>query len=120
MIEQLRELGIEIDIDDFGTGHASMVALTSLQPHRIKIDRSLVADSCSDDRKIVLLSSVADMAHSLGIKMIAEGIETAEELEQVAALGIDEVQGFFFSPALQSSELAHYLARQELTSSQVA
>ncbi|MEE4208528.1 MAG: bifunctional diguanylate cyclase/phosphodiesterase [Parvularcula sp.] len=119
-IQELRDLGIEIDVDDFGTGHASMIALTGVHPHRIKIDRSLVSGSAENDKKCVLLSSIADIAHTLGIGMIAEGVETIEELEQVAALGVSEVQGYLFSPALSTTNLGVYLQDTSRRKQQVA
>src|SRR6185369_6414203 len=75
-IDQIRELGIDIEVDDFGTGYASIVSLLQLRPRRLKIDRQLLMPVRESEAQRRLISSIVDIGHSLGISVIAEGVET--------------------------------------------
>ncbi|MFT4699354.1 MAG: diguanylate cyclase (GGDEF)-like protein [Yoonia sp.] len=85
----MRELGIAIEIDDFGTGHASMVGLLNLRPDRLKIDRQLVMPLVQSQQQRRLVASIIEIGHALGIAVVAEGVETQEHVSALADLGCD-------------------------------
>ncbi|MDX8469295.1 EAL domain-containing protein [Mesorhizobium sp. VK23B] len=95
-IEHLKELGIDIEIDDFGTGYASVVSLLKLQPRRLKIDRQLVTPITGSAAQRRLVSSIIEIGKSLGIGVVAEGVETMEHARILKELGCDILQGYAF------------------------
>ena len=96
-LSALRSLGIGIALDDFGTGYASLSYLRSFPFDKIKIDQSFVRDLPSREDCVAIVQAVVNLAKSLGMRTVAEGVETAEHLERVAQAGCDEVQGYYFS-----------------------
>jgi len=94
MMQRVRDLGVHLALDDFGTGYSSLLYLQGLPIDRLKIDRSFVADLDADDHDGTIIQTVVDLAHALGITVVAEGVETAAELRAVGVLGCDEAQGF--------------------------
>lgn len=109
-IDQIRELGINIEIDDFGTGHTSILSLLKLKPDRLKIDRQLVGPIIGSDAQKHLLRTVVEIGHSLGIKVIAEGVETLEHAAIAQSLGCDELQGYAFSKPMSGQDFAVFAA----------
>ena len=103
-LERVKEMGIEIEIDDFGTGHTSIVSLLKLQPKRLKIDRQLVAPIVSSPKERALVRSIVEIARSLGIETVAEGVETMDHANLLLSLGCDILQGYAFSKALPFEE----------------
>ena len=104
--------GIGLHLDDFGTGYSSLSALQRFPVDALKIDRSFVAGlAADDDANEVIIASTVAMAHSLGLPVIAEGIETPEQLRRLHALGCDFGQGHLFSPALSATDTAALLTR---------
>ncbi|TPJ35715.1 EAL domain-containing protein [Mesorhizobium sp. B2-8-3] len=95
-IEHIKEFGIDIEIDDFGTGHASVVSLLKLQPRRLKIDRQLVTPITGSAAQRRLVSSIIEIGKSLGIGVVAEGVETMEHARILKELGCDILQGYAF------------------------
>ncbi|TPN76150.1 EAL domain-containing protein [Mesorhizobium sp. CU2] len=95
-IEHIKELGIDIEIDDFGTGYASVVSLLKLQPRRLKIDRQLVTPITGSKAQRRLVSSIIEIGKSLGIEVVAEGVETMEHARILKELGCDILQGYAF------------------------
>ncbi len=112
-IEQIKELGIEIEIDDFGTGYASIVSLLKLNPKRLKIDRQFVAPVLISLEKRRLVSSIIDMGKSLGIEVIAEGIETMEQAQILKELGCDVLQGYAFAKPMTSVDLERFVEQHQ-------
>jgi len=110
-LDLLRERGIGIEIDDFGTGHASIVALMHLRPDRLKIDQKFIRPLPDPDHES-LLRSIVGMGASLGIPTTAEGIETAEQADLAADLGIDNLQGFYFGRPCSFEALRGQLRQQ--------
>jgi EAL domain-containing protein (putative c-di-GMP-specific phosphodiesterase class I) len=92
----LRELGISIAIDDFGTGYSSLSYIKTLPIDHIKIDRSFVFDVTTNPNDQAIVESIITMSHKLGIRNIAEGVETVDQMEYLKSLGCDEIQGFYF------------------------
>ncbi len=109
-IDQLRELGIDIEIDDFGTGYASIVSLLKLQPRRLKIDRQLVMPVRESEAQRRLIASIVDIGHSLGIGVTAEGVETDEHARIVTELQCDTLQGYAFSRPLPPADFERFVA----------
>ena len=99
-LERIKALGIDIEIDDFGTGHTSIVSLLKLKPKRLKIDRQLVAPILSSHNEQALVRSIIEIGRSLGIEIVAEGVETMEHAEMLNRLGCDLLQGFAFARPL--------------------
>jgi len=110
VLEALRELGVGISIDDFGTGNASIEYLADLPATELKIDRSFVTDILEDERAQAIVRSTIDLARNLGLSVVAEGIETEATMECLSALGCTTGQGYLFSRPLPAEELTVQLA----------
>jgi len=111
-IDQIKELGIDIEIDDFGTGYASIVSLQKLHPNRLKIDRQLVDPILREPAQRRLVASIVDIGKSMGIEVVAEGVETMEHAEILRDLGCDILQGYAFARPMSRDRLEDFLARQ--------
>jgi diguanylate cyclase (GGDEF)-like protein len=94
VMQKIRDLGVHMALDDFGTGYSSLLYLRGLPIDRLKVDRSFVAGLGSSGQDPTIITSVVDLAHKLGLRVVAEGVETEEELRAVGAMGCDEAQGF--------------------------
>jgi diguanylate cyclase (GGDEF)-like protein/PAS domain S-box-containing protein len=108
-LSALRDLGISISIDDFGTGYSSLGYLKSLPVHIVKVDRSFVQDIPQDTDDMAITAAVIAMAHKLNYKVVAEGIETVEQLHFLEGCQCDYGQGFFFSRPLPEDQLNAFL-----------
>ena len=94
VMQRIRDLGVHMALDDFGTGYSSLLYLQGLPIDRLKVDRSFVAGLGSSGQDATIISTVVDLAHKLGLQVVAEGVETEAELRAVGAMGCDEAQGF--------------------------
>jgi EAL domain-containing protein (putative c-di-GMP-specific phosphodiesterase class I) len=103
-LQALRAMGVSIAIDDFGTGYSSLGHLSRLPFDTLKIDRSFVVDMVTGPRGLALVSTIVTLAHSLGLKVVAEGVETEEQAALLRQLRCDDVQGFLFSRPLAAAE----------------
>ena len=110
VLNALREVGIGVSIDDFGTGNASIEYLAALPASELKIDRSFVTDILEDQRAQAIVRSTIDLARNLGLSVVAEGIETEPAMECLSALGCGTGQGYLFSRPLPADELTPKLA----------
>ncbi|MGH6770578.1 MAG: putative bifunctional diguanylate cyclase/phosphodiesterase [Xanthobacteraceae bacterium] len=104
-LHRLRDLGINISLDDFGTGYSSLNYLRSFPLDKIKIDRCFINGLADGDDSVAIVLAIAGLARNLGIKTTAEGVETAQQLQHVRALGCTEMQGYLFSPPRTLEEL---------------
>ena len=110
-LRALKNLGIDVHIDDFGTGYSSLSYLHRLPIDAIKIDPSFTQRAAAEADAERMVRTIVDLSHSLKRTVIAEGIETREQLEQARALGCDFAQGFFFSKPLDAEGADAMLAR---------
>lgn len=110
-LQQLRNLGVHIYIDDFGTGYSSLSYLQTFPIDGLKIDRSFVNRLGTDEKNFEIIRTIVMMAHGLGIGVMAEGIETAAQLEQLKSLGCPLGQGYLFSKPLSPGEVVTFLNR---------
>jgi diguanylate cyclase (GGDEF)-like protein len=110
VLDALRNLGIRIAIDDFGIGYSALSYLRELPIDEVKLDRSFIAPITEDSRSAAIVHAVIDLAHTLGLTTVAEGVETAATAATLTGYGCDVAQGHYYSPPLTTPELLHLLA----------
>jgi len=113
MLRELHQLGVRISIDDFGTGYSSLSYLTRFKIDKLKIDRSFVRDIIVDPADAAVTNAIIAMAHGLGVKVVAEGIETLEQLSYLTRSGCDQGQGFYFSKAVPAKDFQRLVEELE-------
>jgi len=109
ILRQLQRMGLQIAIDDFGTGYSSLNYLRRFPFTAIKVDKSFVQEISSDDDGAAIVGAVIELAHSLRLKVIAEGVEQRDQLHLLAERGCDEVQGFYYSRPISGEESTRWL-----------
>jgi EAL domain-containing protein (putative c-di-GMP-specific phosphodiesterase class I) len=112
MLQQLKTLGVQLSIDDFGTGYSSLARLHQLPIDNLKIDRSFVNEMTLEGDSLEIVRTIITLAHSLKKDVIAEGVETSEQLAQLRALQCEYGQGYFFSKPVESQTAGKLLAEQ--------
>jgi diguanylate cyclase (GGDEF)-like protein len=116
ILEELSRMGVLVSIDDFGTGYSSMSYLRRFPIDKLKIDRSFINDLTTHEDAASIVKAIISLGHSLQLRVVAEGVETTQQLEQLRELGCDQFQGFLRSPALLPDDLARFIASSpELT-----
>jgi len=112
-LHQLKLLGVRLALDDFGTGYSSLSYLKRFPIDVIKIDQSFTFEVCSDDGAASITRAIIAMAHSLKLKTVAEGVETAEQLEFLSALGCDCMQGHYLERPMPVAQMTSFLDRTQ-------
>lgn len=108
-LDRVAALGVRISVDDYGTGYSSLGYLHRLPIHALKIDRLFVTDMCRGEHDAIIVRSTIALAHSLGLEVVAEGVEDAATESLLQSMGCDQVQGFHLSPPLPPAELGPFL-----------
>ena len=111
-LRHLRSYGIKLSVDDFGTGHSSLAYLRRFPLHTLKIDRAFVRDATTSGDAAAITHAIVQLAHTLGLRVTAEGVETPEQRDLLNALGCDEMQGFLFAAAMPPEQAAALLSRR--------
>ncbi len=112
-LDELVDRGISISIDDFGTGYSSLYYLKNFPIDVLKIDQSFVRDITTDDSDAQIVETIILMARNLGIGVVAEGVETREQLEVLKGFNCEKVQGFYYSKPLPLEKLVEFLRKSE-------
>jgi len=113
-IERIKQMGIDIEIDDFGSGHASLIGLARLRPKRLKIDRQLVTDIVGSKEQHRVVGSIVEIAKALNVEVIAEGVETEGHAEVLTAIGCDTLQGYALGYPAPAADIARLIAPRAL------
>jgi EAL domain-containing protein (putative c-di-GMP-specific phosphodiesterase class I) len=109
ILTRLGKMGVRLSIDDFGTGYSSLAYLKRLPVDEIKIDKSFVIDMAGDADDAVIVRSTIELAHNLGLEVVAEGVENQEIWDRLMALGCDAAQGYYMSRPMPGAEFNHWL-----------
>jgi len=111
---ELRSHGVQVSIDDYGTGFSSLTYLRNLPVQELKIDRALIGNVASDDRSRMIVASTIQLAHALDMRIVAEGVENAADLSSLVAMGIDTLQGYHLARPMPSSQVNHWVRQWAL------
>jgi EAL domain-containing protein (putative c-di-GMP-specific phosphodiesterase class I) len=115
---QLHEMGFSLSIDDFGTGYSSLSMIKMLPVAELKIDRSFVMNMVTDAEDMAIVRSVINLAHNMGLLVVAEGVESAEALELLAEMGCDVAQGYHLCKPVPAVQMEEWLARRQDSNNQ--
>jgi len=113
ILENLSRMGVLVSVDDFGTGYSSMSYLRRFPIDKLKIDRSFISDLTSNQDAAAIVKAIISLAHSLRLKVVAEGVETADQLQRLRDLGCDQFQGFYRSQAVLPAELQKFIEQTQ-------
>ena len=109
LLNQLSELGVQISIDDYGTGYSSLAYLKRLPVNEMKIDRTFIKDMADDEDDKLIVGTTIDMGHNFGLRVIAEGVEDGQTVDLLKQMGCDQVQGFYYAKPMPVDELYDWL-----------
>jgi EAL domain-containing protein (putative c-di-GMP-specific phosphodiesterase class I) len=113
-LDELSGMGLKLTIDDFGTGHSSLAYLKRLPVHSLKVDKSFVTDMETDEDNASIVLATIDLAHSLGLAVTAEGVETRPVFEMLWEMGCDCYQGYYVSEPLEMNDIARWLENSDM------
>jgi EAL domain-containing protein (putative c-di-GMP-specific phosphodiesterase class I) len=111
VLSELHQTGVQVALDDFGTGYSSLTHLRQLPVNEIKIDRSFVGQMLKEESDLVIVESIIGLAHNLGLRVVAEGVETYESWKRLADLRCDSAQGLLISPGVPITALVSWHER---------
>ena len=114
-VAALKALGVQVAIDDFGTGYSSLAYLKRFEIDKLKVDQSFVQSMLDDSADAAIVHAVIALGHTLGLKVVAEGVENLPTAQTLTALGCDELQGYCFSRPLSASDFEAWVRTQEET-----
>ncbi len=120
LLSELATIGVKLAIDDFGTGYSSLAYLKNLPVDELKIDKSFVLNMRRDPNDAIIVKSVIDLGHNLGLWTVAEGVEDLGTWQQLTDLGCDSAQGYFLARPLPAAELELWLRQRGTTTPEVA
>jgi EAL domain-containing protein (putative c-di-GMP-specific phosphodiesterase class I) len=112
IINELRDLGFKIEIDDFGSGYSSLNTLATLSFDCLKLDMKFVHDMFKNDKTLKMVGIVSDIAKYLNVKLVAEGVETKEQLDKLKQFNYDIIQGYYFSKPLPNDEFENLFGKE--------
>jgi EAL domain-containing protein (putative c-di-GMP-specific phosphodiesterase class I) len=110
----IRDMDIEVAIDDFGTGYSSLNYIAKLPVNVLKIDRAFIVNMTSNPDDLNIVSAIISLAHSLNLRVIAEGVETNEQAQLLRELKCNEIQGYLFSPGVPAEKVEEFLRQKKL------
>ena len=113
VLEALRDLGVRISMDDFGTGHSSLAQLRNIPLHELKIDKSFVQTLCDDKHNDAIVRTTVKLAHGMGLEVVAAGVEDEQTLRRIASHGCQQAQGYYLSKPLKPADFAVWLEDYE-------
>jgi len=108
-LQALKNVGVKISLDDFGTGFSSLNYLRKLPINFIKIDKSFIDEITINSKDSFIASSLIDLAHGINLKVVAEGVESLDQLDLLKSYGCDEIQGYYFSKPLNAHDFEMFL-----------
>jgi len=111
-------MGMEVAIDDFGTGYSSLSYIAKLPINALKIDRAFIVNMTGTSVDLSIVSTIISLAHSLNLRVIAEGVETREQANLLRLLKCDEIQGYLFSAAVPAAQIERFLRERKSLSGQ--
>ena len=109
LLNQLSELGVQISIDDYGTGYSSLAYLKRLPVNEMKIDRTFIKDMADDEDDRLIVGTTIDMGHNFGLRVIAEGVEDGQTVDLLKQMGCDQVQGYYYAKPMPVDELYDWM-----------
>lgn len=112
-VEELHNLGLSISIDDYGTGYSSLAYVKNLPVNELKIDREFIKNMIENKEDVAIVRSTIELGHNLGLKVVAEGIERAEEMQMLKDFGCDQAQGYLISKALTATDMENWISRNQ-------
>lgn len=113
VLTKLKSMGVQLSIDDFGTGYSSMEQLKRTPVNELKIDKSFVLELTSNNEDAIIVKSITDLAHNLGLSVVAEGVENIESLEILRDIGVETAQGYYISKAIHTDDFLPWLLNYE-------
>ena len=111
-MQKLKDIGCEFSLDDFGTGESNLNYIMDMPVKIVKFDRSMVQEFFTNDKAKVVITATVDMVKQLGLQTVAEGVESKEQYEEIKNLGIDYIQGFYFSEPLSKNDFISFLSER--------
>jgi len=109
LLKQLSQLGVQISIDDYGTGYSSLAYLKRMPVNEMKIDRTFIKDMAFDEDDRLIVGTTINMGHNFGLRVVAEGVEDRETIEILRKMGVDKVQGYYYAMPMQVDELYNWM-----------